>query len=134
MSLILVIIYKLSKLVLPELAYNNTVPNKIKQELNPPNKKYIKPPVVDNSKCLYIEIDRSDRDVHIFRNLSGRMTSLHAICFEKIFNRSLPLILELPSVIDPYDVTFGIFTRGFGHERIRKCPKSNQKISFSRRP
>lgn len=45
--------YILSKLVLPVLAYNNPVPNNIKQELRPPNKKYIKPPVVDNSEFLY---------------------------------------------------------------------------------
>ena len=32
-------IYKPSILVVPELAYNKLVPNKIKQELKPPNKK-----------------------------------------------------------------------------------------------
>ena len=50
-------IYKPSKLVVPELAYNKLVPNKIKHELNPPNKKYIKPPVVDNSEFLYIVLN-----------------------------------------------------------------------------
>ena len=50
-------IYKPSKLVVPELAYNKLVPNNIKHELNPPNKKYIKPPVVDNSEFLYIVLN-----------------------------------------------------------------------------
>ncbi len=35
----LVIIYIPSILVVPEFAYNKLVPNKIKHELNPPNKK-----------------------------------------------------------------------------------------------
>ena len=50
-------IYKPSKLVVPELAYNKLVPNNIKHELNPPNKKYIKPPVVDSSEFLYIVLN-----------------------------------------------------------------------------
>ena len=36
---ILFIIYKPSKFVVPEFAYNKAVPNKIKHELNPPKKK-----------------------------------------------------------------------------------------------
>ena len=52
-SLKLVITYIPSKLVVPELAYNKLVPNKIKQELKPPNKKYVRPPVVANSEFLY---------------------------------------------------------------------------------
>lgn len=53
--------YKPSRLVLPELAYIKLVPNKIKQELNPPNKKYINPPVVDNSEFLYIVLNMYSR-------------------------------------------------------------------------
>lgn len=36
----LLIIYRPSRLVVPELAYNKPDPNKIKQELKLPNKKY----------------------------------------------------------------------------------------------
>jgi hypothetical protein len=50
----LVIIYKLSKLVVPELAYSNPVLRSIKQEDKPPNKKYIRPPEVADSESLYI--------------------------------------------------------------------------------
>ena len=57
----LVIMYKPSKLVLPELAYIKPVPSKMKQELNPPNKKYINPPVVDNSEFLYIVLNMYNR-------------------------------------------------------------------------
>ena len=34
------------------------IPNKIKHELKPPNKKYIKPPVVANSEFLYIVLNK----------------------------------------------------------------------------
>jgi hypothetical protein len=50
----LVIIYKLSKLVVPEFAYNKLVPKSIKQDDKPPNKKYIRPPEVAGSESLYI--------------------------------------------------------------------------------
>ena len=53
-SLILVITYNPSKLVVPELAYNKLVLKSIKQEDKPPNKKYIKPPEVADSEFLYI--------------------------------------------------------------------------------
>ena len=49
---ILVIIYKLSKLVVPELAYNKLVLKSIKHEDKPPNKKYIRPPEVAGSESL----------------------------------------------------------------------------------
>ena len=52
-SLKLVITYIPSKLVVPEFAYNKLVPNKIKQELRPPNKKYVRPAEVANSEFLY---------------------------------------------------------------------------------
>jgi len=48
----LVIIYKLSKLVVPEFAYNKLVLKSIKQEDKPPNKKYIRPPEVAGSESL----------------------------------------------------------------------------------
>jgi hypothetical protein len=48
----LVIIYKLSKLVVPEFAYNKLVLKSIKQEDKPPNKKYIRPPDVAGSESL----------------------------------------------------------------------------------
>ena len=51
---ILVIMYKLSKLVVPEFAYNKLVLKSIKHEDNPPNKKYIRPPDVAGSESLYI--------------------------------------------------------------------------------
>jgi hypothetical protein len=50
----LVIIYKLSKLVVPEFAYNKLVLKSIKQDDKPPNKKYIRPPDVADSESLYI--------------------------------------------------------------------------------
>ena len=46
------IIYKLSKFVVPELAYNKLVLNSIKHEDNPPSKKYIIPPDVAGSESL----------------------------------------------------------------------------------
>lgn len=49
---ILVIIYKLSKLVVPEFAYNKAVPSNIKQDDNPPSRKYIRPPDVAGSESL----------------------------------------------------------------------------------
>jgi hypothetical protein len=49
---ILVIIYKLSKLVVPALAYNKLVLKSIKQEDKPPSKKYIRPPAVAGSESL----------------------------------------------------------------------------------
>lgn len=42
-----------SKLVRPQFAYSSADPNKIKQEDNPPNKKYVKPADVDHSEFLY---------------------------------------------------------------------------------
>jgi hypothetical protein len=51
---ILVIIYKLSRLVVPEFAYNKAVLKSIKQDDKPPNKKYIRPPEVADSESLYI--------------------------------------------------------------------------------
>ena len=48
----LVIMYKLSKFVVPELAYSKAVPSNIKQEDSPPNKKYISPPEVAGSESL----------------------------------------------------------------------------------
>ena len=41
----------------PEFVYNKLEPNKIKHELNPPKRKYIKPPMVDNSEFLYIVLN-----------------------------------------------------------------------------
>jgi hypothetical protein len=49
---ILVIIYKPSKLVVPELAYSKLVASNIKQEDKPPNKKYVRPPDVADSEFL----------------------------------------------------------------------------------
>ena len=43
----------LSKLVVPEFAYNNAEPSKIKQDDNPPNKKYVSPLAVADSESLY---------------------------------------------------------------------------------
>jgi hypothetical protein len=50
----LVIIYKLSKLVVPEFAYNKLVLKSMKQDDKPPNKKYIRPPDVAGSESLNI--------------------------------------------------------------------------------
>jgi hypothetical protein len=50
-----VIIYILSRLVVPELVYNSAEPRRIKQEDNPPNKKYVNPLAVDDSESLYKE-------------------------------------------------------------------------------
>jgi hypothetical protein len=44
--------YKLSKLVVPELAYNKLVLKSMKHEDKPPNKKYIRPPDVAGSESL----------------------------------------------------------------------------------
>lgn len=55
---ILVITYKLSRLVVPELAYNKLVDNNIKQEDRPPNKKYVRPPLVANSEFLYMVLSK----------------------------------------------------------------------------
>lgn len=44
--------YKLSKFVVPELAYNKAVLRSIKHDDNPPNKKYIRPPEVAGSESL----------------------------------------------------------------------------------
>lgn len=44
----------LSRLVVPQFAYNNADPNKIKQEESPPNKKYVKPLAVAASESLYM--------------------------------------------------------------------------------
>lgn len=43
----------LSKLVVPELTYSKAEPNNIKQEDNPPNKKYVNPLAVADSESLY---------------------------------------------------------------------------------
>ena len=47
-------IYKPSKLVVPELAYNKLVLKSIKQEDKPPNKKYFNPAEVEDKEFLYI--------------------------------------------------------------------------------
>jgi hypothetical protein len=44
----------LSKLVVPEFAYNKPVLKSMKQEDKPPSKKYIRPPEVAGSESLYI--------------------------------------------------------------------------------
>ena len=51
-------IYKPSKPVFPEFAYINAIPNKIKHELRPPNRKYINPPIVENSEFLFIVLNK----------------------------------------------------------------------------
>ena len=43
----------LSKLVVPEFAYNNAEPSKIKQDDSPPNKKHVSPLAVLDSESLY---------------------------------------------------------------------------------
>lgn len=54
-------IYKPSKPVFPEFAYINAIPNKIKHELRPPNRKYINPPIVENSEFLFIVLNKYSR-------------------------------------------------------------------------
>jgi hypothetical protein len=46
--------YKLSRLVVPEFAYNKLVLKSMKQDDKPPNKKYIRLPDVAGSESLYI--------------------------------------------------------------------------------
>ena len=43
----------LSKLVVPELTYTKAEPNKIKQDDNPPKRKYVNPLAVLDSESLY---------------------------------------------------------------------------------
>lgn len=50
-----IIEYILSKFVNPELAYINAIPSKIKQEDNPPKRKYVNAEPVDDSEFLCIQ-------------------------------------------------------------------------------
>src|SRR6201989_1496048 len=50
-----IIEYIPSKLINPELAYINPIPNNIKQEDKPPNKKYVKADPVEDSEFLCID-------------------------------------------------------------------------------
>ena len=49
-----IIEYIPSRFVKPELAYINAIPNNIKHEDNPPNKKYVRADPVDDSEFLCI--------------------------------------------------------------------------------
>ena len=55
----LLIIYRPSRFVVPELAYNKPDPNKIKQELKLPNKKYGVKQILLNHYILAVSIQGS---------------------------------------------------------------------------